>query len=259
MRTKHQLRWLMALEGLIWVGLVIVGILYLRDWKSPSKPYSQLATLLALASTAVLRWQTYAGKKLQAENKKIREEERAVKEQLEQEQFSAPRALARGYFNNFVAPAVTRLLDDKVKDAEDVRFYIFVPEKLSDLNPDPVTNFKSEMERKGFSLNDRPVLLGGKDRRTVLTVRKQGGAKMVFLDFPATMRTLIDVVNYKIPSPANSMDEPAKDKLGRKYIESFNQELIGLRAKADDTIQERIQFVKKDLKFPNAPAAFNRD
>lgn len=175
---------------------------------------------------------------------------------MEQEQFSAPRALARGYFNNFVAPAVTRLLDDKVKDAEDVRFYIFVPEKLSNLNSNPVTNFKSEMERKGFSMNDRPVLLGGKDRHTVLTVRKQDGAKMVFLDFPATMRTLIDVVNYKIPSPANSMDEPDKDQLGRKYIESFNQELVGLRAKADDTIRKRIQFVKKDLEFSNAPAGF---
>lgn len=80
MKTKHQLRWLIAMEGLIWVGLVIVGIIYLRDWKSPSKPYSQLAALLALASTAVLRWQTYAGKKLQAENEQIRVEERAVKE-----------------------------------------------------------------------------------------------------------------------------------------------------------------------------------
>ncbi|MGO9586572.1 MAG: STING domain-containing protein [Limisphaerales bacterium] len=256
MKTKHQLGWLMVFEGLIWAGLVVIGILYLKDWKSPSKPYSQLAALLALVSTAVLRWQTFVGKKLQAENERIKEEERAVKEQLEQEQFSAPRALARGYFNNFAAPATTRLLDDKIKDAEDVRFYIFVPEKLSDLNPAPVTNFKSEMERKGFVLNDRPVLLGGKDRRTVLSVRKKDGGKLVFLDFPATMRTLVDVVDYKIPSPANSMDEPAKDKLGRKYIELFHQELEELRIKADDTIKKRIQFVKKDLKFPNAPAGF---
>ena len=165
----------MAIEGLIWAVLVVIGILYLRDWKSPSQPYSQLAALLVLVSTAVIRWQTHVAKKLQAENEKIKEEERAAKEQLEVEQFSAPRALARGYFNNFVAPAVTRLLDDKIKDAEDVRFYVFIPERLSDVEPDRVDNFKSEMERKGFVLGERPVLLGGKDRRTVLSVRKKGG------------------------------------------------------------------------------------
>lgn len=72
---------------------------------------------------------------------------------------------------------------------------------------------------------------------------------MVFLDFPATMRTLVDVVDYKIPSLA-------KDKLGRKYIALFNRQMEDLRARAGDTIRERVQFVEKDLKFADAPAGF---
>ena len=79
---------------------------------------------------------------------------------------------------------------------------------------------------------------------------------MVFLDFPSTMRTLNDVVDYKVSSPANSMDESARDNLGQKYIERFRQEIEELREAAGDTFKERVQTVRKDLKFLNAPAGF---
>lgn len=101
MKNPPKLKWLVwplkIAAGVIWLCLVWIASYQILNWTPPPpKPYTPWASLLMLFSSALL-WLL----------KCIKD----IKNELEEERFSAPTLLAHGYLNNWVKPAISFLLN----------------------------------------------------------------------------------------------------------------------------------------------------
>ncbi len=104
------------IAGHLWAATLYAVLAHIFKWRMPyDQDPDPIAALLGLISTAVT---ALVG--VFADSMRDREE------QLEEEKYSTPVALAYGYVNNFVEPLVTRLMQQAGPHAEDVRLYIFV-------------------------------------------------------------------------------------------------------------------------------------
>ncbi len=138
---------------------------------------------------------------------------------LKIEEFSTANALAVGYVNNFVEPVLTQL----IKNNEESMFYIYLPNKLSDLYPKNIDRMVSDIKKS--DLNNKTVSLKldeGRGARDVMTIFNTDG-KNVYFDFPNTLLTLEALVNYKIESKSNNFNNEEKDELGKEYIMIFKE------------------------------------
>ena len=167
-------------------------------------------------------------------------------EQLEEEKYSTPVALAYGYVNNFVEPLVTRLMQQAGPHAEDVRLYIFIPDELADLEPAAVERAVARMRAKQFDTQVVHLQLDQGRPRDVLTVMK-GGSNTVYFDFPNTLLTLKTVVDYKVRSPKGTTPEKARHDLGGRFIKKFKDSVQQMVA--EKHLETNIKFADPKLGF----------
>ena len=143
---------------------------------------------------------------------------------IEAEKYSVANVLAQGYVKNFVEPVVTQLKKDN--PGRKIQFYIFVPNLLSELTPKAIDRWKSDLIEKGFKSNTMKVKLSeGRGLRDVMTV-SNSDSKDVYFDFPNTLFSLTNFVEYKMNSPQNSLNTEEKNQLGKAYIKKFQEQLI---------------------------------
>lgn len=145
---------------------------------------------------------------------------------LDIEQYSVANVLAKGYVNNFVEPVMTQLMKDSNGNGNKPLLYIFIPELLNELTPKSIDRLKAKFKTKGLSENTIKIKINeGRGVRDVMTVSNSNN-KNVYFDFPSTLFSLTDFVEFKMDSPKNSLNVDLKNKIGKEYIERFKKQLI---------------------------------
>lgn len=223
-----------ALQVVLWTATFLVALAWLLRWKLPfeAEPITALLGLVSVATTTLV---THFNNVL-----------RAREDDLEEEKFSAPLALAHGYVHNFVEPLVTRLMQQAGKSAEDVRLYILIPDELADLEPAAVERTIARIRAKQFATKTVNLQFDQGRPRDVLTVMK-GGDKTVYFDFPNTLLTLKPVVDYKVRAPADTSLEQAKRELGAKFIWRFKKSVEEMLARK--RLTDYVKLTDKNLGF----------
>lgn len=217
-----------VLLALLWIGTLAVTIVWVLDVPVPFEP-EPVTVLLGLVSAAVTAVVT--------------EYARA----LEFEKYSAPLALAYGYVNNFVEPVITRLVDMASRD-EQVQFYIYIPDRLSDLYPKAVELTMAEVRRAGYNSEVINLDLEAGRARDIMTVFKDGSGNIKYFDFPNTLLTLVSLVDYKTRSEKDSFDyKKERAEWGTKYIGAFRDEVAKLLK--EKKIDRYVYFADKSLDF----------
>lgn len=202
MRKKTFVRFLArGLLAFLWLSTLAVTLIWVTGLPAPFDP-EPVTVLLGLVSVAVSA--------LVAEYVSL----------LEEEAFSAPHALAYGYVNNFLEPVITRLVET-VPPGEPLRFFIFEPGQLEDLSPSAVKRTMAELRRLGYSSEVVNLELEAGRARDILTVFRDGPGSVSYFDFPNTLLTLDNLVEYKVPSREGSLAEEKKRELGCSYIRVF--------------------------------------
>jgi hypothetical protein len=242
MKISPGVKWLVwplkITVAAIWLCLVWIASYQILNWTPPPpKPYAPWAALLALFSSACV-WLL----------KCIKD----VKNELEEERFSAPKALALGYLNNWVRPAIDFLL--KQSGTSDVRFYIFLPETLAQLDDVELQTTRSYIARQGYLVGKQPVTFSNGQGGNVETVTNAAGTKTIYIDFPKTMKGLMNVVNLKV----SSTDPPAQAELERKLVSRFNAIIEAEVGNPGSflSLHAKIIRIGKHVTFHDAPAGF---
>lgn len=163
-------------------------------------------------------------------------------QRLAKEEFSTSYALAYGYVNNFLEPAITQLLKQNSK----LKFYIYLPERLSELEPKQVERTVVRMKEKNFSNQIINLELNEGRPRDILLISK-GDGDSVYFDFPTTLLTLNSYIDYKVESRSGSFAEDDKVKMGVEFISKFKEALLTMIEKKG--LQEYISFADRNLNF----------
>lgn len=194
-----------TLKVILWIALVAFTVIWIFKIEIPYEP-EPITVLLGFVLAAVTALST--------------KYENAIKA----EKYSVANVLAQGYVKNFVEPVVTQLRKDS--QGKKIRFYVFVPNLLSELTPKAIDRWKSDLIERGFTSNTEKVKLSeGRGLRDVMTVSNTD-SKSIYFDFPNTLFSLTNFVEFKTDSPKNSLNIDERNQLGRKYIEKFKEQLI---------------------------------
>jgi len=231
------------LVAALWAATLYAVLAKLFQWRLPHNlDPDTLSALLGLISTAVTALVAWFGDLL-----------RTRTEQLEEEQYSTPVALAYGYVNNFIEPLITRLLQQAGPQSQDVRLHVFIPDELADLEPAAVERTVARMHAKQFDTKVINLQLDQGRPRDVLTVMGSGGKTMYF-DFPNTLLTLKTVVDYKVHQAKRSDLDPEQSKreLGGRFIQRFRTSVEEMLAQKHLT--DYVKLTDKNLDFLSAPA-----
>jgi nucleotide-binding STING sensor domain-containing protein len=140
---------------------------------------------------------------------------------VEDAEYSPAYALAYGYVNNFLFPAITQILEN---DTETPKLCIYRPNDLEDLYPENIDRIKAEIKNRSFSINEIQLDLKQGRARDILTIEKSSLMRLYF-DFPNTLTSLVGYVDYKVESVKNESVEQKKKELGDKLIKSFFSKL----------------------------------
>jgi len=225
--------------GLLWAGTFILVLAHIFKWKLPfGVEPDPVAALLGLISTAVTGLVAYFTDLLRTRD-----------EQLEEEKYSTPLALAYGYVNNFVEPLITRLLQQAGSRVDDVRLYIFIPDELADLEPAAIERTIARMRAKQFDTKVINLQLDQGRPRDVLTVMK-GGSNTAYFDFPNTLLTLKTVVDYKARSPKITDPDKFKRELGTRFIQRFQKSVEEMLT--EKHLTDYVKVTDKNLSFLEA-------
>lgn len=163
-------------------------------------------------------------------------------QRLAKEEFSTSYALAYGYVNNFLEPAITELLKQNSK----LKFYIYLPEQLSELEPKQVERTLAKMREKNL-LNQTITLEINEGRpRDILLISKRTNDS-VYFDFPTTLLTLNSYIDYKVESKSGSFAEEDRVKMGMEFIGKFKEALLKMSEKK--ALKEYISFTDRNLNF----------
>lgn len=136
---------------------------------------------------------------------------------LEDAEYSPAIALAFGYVNNFIFPAITQLKEDGIKNP---KVCIYRPKHFDELTPTNIDMIKAELVNKRYTLSEIQLRLKGSRARDILTISKKDKVQAYF-DFPNTLLSLYSYVDYKTGSKSNSSAEEKKSKLIGDLIEQF--------------------------------------
>lgn len=223
---------------LLWVCTLIVALAWLLGWELPFQINPEPATIvlgmLSAAVTALVNAYTSLVSKKQ--------------EQLEAEQYSISYALAYGYTNNFIEPVITQLLVKRQGDEDPPRLYIYIPQKLSELEPRAIERTLARMRARDYRCD--PLELESQEGRIrdVLTICKtNNGTGLDYFDFPTTLLTLASYVDYKLAKQENRFNQAQITQLGRRYIQEFHQELIRMLERKN--IAGYVCFTDSELEF----------
>lgn len=213
-----------ALQVILWISTMIFALIWLRRIEIPCEP-EPLTVVLLLISGAV---SGLVNQYTQA---------------IDFEQYSVANVLAKGYVNNFVEPVLTQLMKESNGNGNKPLLYIFIPELLCELTPKSIDRLKVKLKEKGLSENTLKVNINeGRGVRDVMTISNSSN-KNVYFDFPNTLFSLTDFVEFKVNSPRNSINVKQKNKIGKEYIERFKKQLI-------ESLQEK-QLHPEYIRFTN--------
>lgn len=136
---------------------------------------------------------------------------------LKDAEYSPAYALAVGYVNNFIAPVITQLKENGIKNP---KLCIYRPSHFDELTSDNVDRVKADLIHKKYELTEINLKLKGARARDILTLNKKDKVHTYF-DFPNTLISLYGYVDYKIESKANTNIENTKNELIAELIEQF--------------------------------------
>jgi len=217
---------------LLWLSTLIIALCSLL-WKEPPFDPEPITVVLGLISTAVTALLTELGSR------------------LEEEEFSLPYALAYGYVHNFVEPLISQLMKQIPLGSPKPKLYIYIPAKLSELEPRNIERVIGKIRMKSFE--DKIINLEFQEGRArdILTVTESGN-KRVYFDFPNTLLSLNSLIDYKMESRKNRFSDSIREEMAKEYITKFKQVIEKLLEGRD--LNEYVFFVDKDLEI-----VFNED
>jgi len=160
---------------------------------------------------------------------------------IEKLEFSPAISLAHGYVNNFLEPAISKLLS---KNGTDLNFKIYIPNDLEELSNQQIERMKHEIQAKGFQLKEIKLKRKKGRPHDVLTVEKQQGSVSYF-DFPRTLLSLQSYIDYKVESAKNEAIDHKKQAFGKNLVEAFHGEVQRLIKKKN--LEKMVTFVDKSL------------
>jgi hypothetical protein len=213
--------------ALLWLSTFAVALCWLL-WKDAPFDPEPITVVLGLISTAVTALLNEFGSRLQ------------------KEEFSLSYALAYGYVNNFVEPLISQLLRDHPEKQKAPRLYIYMPEKLSELDPKNIDRVISRMRLSNFRDNAINLKFQEGRARDVLTVSKSDD-ELVYFDFPNTLLTLNSLLDYKLESKPGQFTDSAKEQMAKQYIERFREVVRKLIDSKD--LNQYVFFADKELAF----------
>jgi hypothetical protein len=161
---------------------------------------------------------------------------------LAEAEFSPSLALAFGYVENFLEPAITQL----IQEGKNPIFHIYKPDSIQELFEKNIERTRKAIEIKGFTLSDVVLEPKYSRARDVILIEKEEG-KQTYFDFPSTLKSLLPYIDYKIASRNNESDEEEKDKLGKQLVEKFFKKVEELSSKKE--LNTHIKICDKQLAF----------
>jgi hypothetical protein len=161
---------------------------------------------------------------------------------FEKAEYSPAEVLALGYVNNFLLSAITQLKDSEPNPV----IYVYKPKKISELDESAIANMEADLKNKYHSIEKIFLDLKKVRNRDVLVIKKDATTQK-YLDFPSTLNALLDYIDYKIVSKANTSLDEVKSELGKKLIEEFYLKLDILLKK--NGIERNIKFCDFKLKL----------
>lgn len=163
---------------------------------------------------------------------------------LEKEEYSVSYALAYGYVINFLEPVITTILKQRISGKRP-QFYIYIPERLQELEPKSIDRTLARLREKNMITQSVNLELMEGRVRDVLTISSE--SNHVYFDFPTTLLTLTSFIAYKSDSKKNSFGDEEKIKMGKVFIEKF-QETVS-KMLVERNLSEYVSFTGKDLEF----------
>src|SRR5690606_31688554 len=163
---------------------------------------------------------------------------------LEEEEFSLPYALAYGYVNNFVEPLISQLLKNIPLGSPVPKLFIYIPEKLSELEPRNIERIIGRIRMKNFE--DKVIHLEFQEGRArdMLTINQRGTGRVSF-DLPTTLLSLNSLIDYKLESRRNRFSDSIREEITKDYIQTFRQVIERLSQSKDLT--DYVSFIGRDL------------
>lgn len=160
---------------------------------------------------------------------------------LNESEYSPAYALASGYVDNFLSPVITQLLEDGEKKPV---IYVYKPKQISELFKNNVDRVKAEIKNNNFELSEINLSLKHARARDILVVEKSK-TKKVYFDFPNTLLSLLNYVDYKVSSPDHSSSDKAKEKLTNDLVASFYDKVDELLSKVN--MQSYVKYCDNEL------------
>lgn len=162
---------------------------------------------------------------------------------LEKAEYSPAHVLAYGYVNNFLAPIVLQLKDNGETNP---KVFVYKPRKIDELFESNIDMMKAELKNRNYSLDGVKLNLRQARARDVLTIQHSQGKK-VYFDFPNTLLSLLDYIDYKIDSKANNSSEEEKANLTAELVTEFYQKVDELTE--HKRIKSNIKYCDSNLKI----------
>jgi hypothetical protein len=217
LRRFHQ-----VLVGTLWTATFGVVCAWIFNIRMPGGAEPEpLAALLGMISTSVTWLYGVAARRFE-QNRQLLAETRA---ELEEERFSLSHALAYGYVHNFLEPAATHLLEQAGNRAREVKFYVYVPSDLTELEPDAIKRTLVRMREWGYETRTLQLNFHQARSRDVITLLGGSSNELRYLDFPTTLLTLRQLIEYRLETRPDRFPAEARRDLGQSYIAMFRKEL----------------------------------
>ncbi|NBC19311.1 MAG: hypothetical protein GVY18_18555 [Bacteroidetes bacterium] len=177
---------------------------------------------------------------------------RRLNQDLERERLSMPYALAYGYLTNYLAPVV-RQLRKEAADPDRLRFYVYIPRSLDELRGEAIDAILTELQHQQYAVEtvelDFPKEKRKKDFRTARRL-PDGTAPPKYFDFPTTLLTLEQAVEYKLDTREDRFPFRQREALGQRYIDDFRTQLQAmLGTQRYETIRDNIRIVDGGVDF----------
>lgn len=160
---------------------------------------------------------------------------------FERTEYSPADVLALGYVNNFLLPVITQLKEDGIRNPS---LCIYKPNKINELEASNIDVIKAELRNKNYLLQEVKLNLRQARARDILTIQKNEN-KQIYFDFPNTLLSLLNYIDYKAESKSNTSPDKLKTELGISLITKFYKKVEEL---ADEKrIYVNIKFCDADL------------
>lgn len=160
---------------------------------------------------------------------------------FERTEYSPADVLALGYVNNFLLPVITQLKEDGIKNPS---LCIYKPSKINELEASNIDVIKAELRNKNYLLQEVKLNLKQARARDILTIQKNEN-KQIYFDFPNTLLSLLNYIDYKAESKPNTSPDKLKTELGIGLITKFYKKVEELAK--EKRIYVNIKFCDADL------------